>query len=230
MPVGATIGAAGLGAVGSIAGGLIQANAASNAANMQQQQYEQTRSDLAPYNTAGQGAVNQLMTALPSLAAPINMDEAALEQTPGYQFTLAQGLKSVQNSAAARGLGTSGAALKGAATYATGLADSTYQQQFANANQNKQNAYNFLTGTSQLGANAAAQSGQIAQQGAAGAASSVTGAGTALSAGLQGAGNALTSGVNTANGLNYANQLLAKYGSLPQSTMSSMYGSLPGVF
>jgi hypothetical protein len=56
--------------------------------------------------------------------------QAQLEATPGYKFTLQQGLESVQNSAAARGLGSSGAALKGAATYTTGLANQTYQNQF----------------------------------------------------------------------------------------------------
>ena len=67
-----------------------------------------------------------------------SMSESDLESTPGYQFTLNQGEKAVQNSAAARGLGVSGAALKGAATYATGLSDSTYntrlqQEQTSNA-------------------------------------------------------------------------------------------------
>lgn len=148
------------------------------------------------------------MAALPQLAAPITMDEATLEQTPGYQFNLKQGLKSVQNSAAARGLGTSGAALKGAATFATGLADSTYQSQFANANTNKQNAYNFLTGAAGQGENAAAQTGQFATATGQGVAQNTTNAGTALSAGIQGAGNALTTGANTVGGYNFANELL----------------------
>lgn len=60
------------------------------------------------------------------------------EASPGYQFTLNQGLKATQNSAAARGLGTSGAALKGASSYATGLADSTYNDVYNRA----LNAYN----------------------------------------------------------------------------------------
>ena len=55
-----------------------------------------------------------------------------LEKTPGYKFILDQGLKAVQNSYAAQGLGTSGAAMKGAADYAEGLASTTYQNQFKN--------------------------------------------------------------------------------------------------
>jgi hypothetical protein len=59
--------------------------------------------------------------------APIEMTQEQLEATPGYQFTLQQGLKAVQNSAAARGLGSSGMAQRGAAEYTTGLADTTWQ-------------------------------------------------------------------------------------------------------
>ena len=80
---------------------------------------------------------------------------AYLEQTPGYQFTLQQGLESTQNGAAARGLGTSGAANKAAASYATGLANDTYQNQFqdtlATAQQQNANASTYGTaGTNQL--------------------------------------------------------------------------------
>lgn len=75
--------------------------------------------------------------------------QSALEATPGYQFTLGQGLKSVQNSYAAKGLGSSGAALKGAADYATGLSDATYESRlndylnsYNSEFTNTQNSYN----------------------------------------------------------------------------------------
>jgi hypothetical protein len=205
MPVGIGLGVAGVASAGAnLIGSQTQANAATTAANMQEQQYNQTRSDLMPYNQAGQTATNMLTQQLPSLTAPITMDEATLRQTPGYQFNLNQGLQSTQNSAAARGLGSSGAALKGAATYATGLADSTYQNQFNNANTNKQNAYNMLSGVSQLGENAAAQTGSIGANLTTGAANSLTQAGTASAAGLTGASNALTNSMNSYLGYNLA--------------------------
>jgi hypothetical protein len=83
------------------------------------------------------GAVGQAGSYLDNAAAnlPGQMTQAQLEATPGYQFTLDQGLKSVQSANAAKGLGVSGAALKGAATYATGLADKTYLDQFNVAQQ-----------------------------------------------------------------------------------------------
>jgi hypothetical protein len=227
MPIGAGLGIAGLASAGaSLYGSSQQSNAAQQAANLQQQQYQQTRSDLLPYNQAGQNATNALMTALTTLTAPINMNESTLRQTPGYQFSLNQGLKSVQNSAAARGLGTSGAALKGAAGYATGLADSTYQQQFQNALTNKQNTFNMLSGVAGLGENAAARTGTIGQQMAANAGNALIASGTAQSAGINGAANALTGAYGSY--LGYTNPLLG-WGATSQapSLGMSFYGQ-PG--
>src|SRR6185312_3332229 len=207
MPVGAALGVSGIvGAGASLLGSQQQASAANRAADMQQQQYKQTRTDLMPFTQAGQNATNMLTTALPGLTAPINLTEDWLRQTPGYQFNLNQGLKSVQNGAAARGLGASGAALKGAAGYATGLADSTYQNQFNNAVTNKLNAYNMLSGVSSLGENAAAQTGAYGTQAAANAGNALTNAGTAQAAGLVGAGNSLVNGLNTYGGYQFAQQ------------------------
>lgn len=208
MPVGSAIGGAVVSAAGSVAGGLIQKSATDSANATQKAMYDQTMENLSPYLKTGETAANMLTANLDDLTKPITMDQATLEQTPGYKFNLQQGLKSTQNSAAARGLGNSGAALKGAASYATGLADSTYQNQFNNANTNKQNTYNFLTGASNLGANAAATGAGAATQTGSSMAQTTTSGGTALAAGLTGATNALTSGANSVGGYNYANQLL----------------------
>lgn len=51
-----------------------------------------------------------------------------LRASPGYQFTLNQGLEGVDRSAAAKGLLGSGSAIKQATGYATGLSDQNYQQ------------------------------------------------------------------------------------------------------
>ncbi len=159
-------------------------------AQIQKDQYAQTRADLAPYRASGETANNMLMGALPGLASPISMDQATLEKTPGYQFNLSQGLKSVQNSAAARGLGSSGAALKGAATYASSLADSTYQAQFNNENANRTNAYNRLFGVTGLGQNAAAQTGTFGANAANSTVASNTNSANNISSNTIGAGNA----------------------------------------
>lgn len=170
-------------------------------------QYQQTNTNLTTAFNNAQDAV------------PNGMSIEQLKQTPGYQWNLDQGLKAVQNSAAAKGLGVSGAALKGAATYATGLADSTYQnqfnnqqtrfsdlsQQFSNAYNQNNAVYNQLYGPVALGQSAAAQSGVIGQQGAAQAGNNIAGAGQALAAGDLRAGNAY------ANGLNSVGQSVGNY-------------------
>ena len=193
----AIIGSAVVGAGASIMGADAQASVTRDASAQQMQMYQQTRKDLQPYQQFGQVGANMLQSQLPSLTAPITMDEATLRNTPGYQFNLQQGLKSVQNGAAARGLGVSGAAMKGAASYATGLADSTYQNQFNNANTNQTNAYNRLMGIAQLGENAAAQTGAYGTQTAQSIGNNTIQGGNATAAGYLGAANALTNGVNS---------------------------------
>jgi hypothetical protein len=98
-----------------------------------------------------------------------------------------------------------------AATYATGLADSTYQNQFANAQQrfsdylnlntaqqgNLLNQYNRLSGVATLGANAGAQVGSQGATLANQAGSALQAAGNAQAAGTMGAANAVTNGLNS---------------------------------
>jgi hypothetical protein len=193
----AIIGSAVVGAGASIMGANAQADATKSASAQQMAMYQQTRKDLQPYQQFGQVGANMLQSQLPQLTAPITMDEATLRNTPGYQFNLQQGLKSVQNGAAARGLGVSGASMKGAASYATGLADSTYQNQFNNANTNNTNAYNRLMGVASLGENAAAQTGAYGTQTAQSIGNNTIQGGNAQAAGYLGAANALTNGVNS---------------------------------
>lgn len=88
----------------------------------------------------------------------------------------------------------SGAEMKGAASYATGLADSTYQNQFNNAQTNRQTAYNMLSGQQSLGENAAAGVGNAGIATGNQLASNTIGAGNAAAA----ASNSLTSASNTA--------------------------------
>jgi hypothetical protein len=206
-----------------------QLQMANQSAALQKAQYDQTRTDLLPYSTNGAAASNMLTGQLSNLTSPIKMDQATLEQTPGYQFSLSQGLKSVQNSAAARGLGVSGAAMKGAANYATGLADSTYQNQFNNANINQTNAYNRLIGVSNLGENAAAMTGSIGQSGANSTVASNSNAGNGVANAQIGAGNAQAGAyMAEAKAFNGAvNQIPGAYYQYQQNplTGASTYGS-----
>lgn len=175
-----------------------QKSAADQASQTQTNMFNKMQTNLSPYMAAGTNANSELAAQLPGLTSPINMTEANLEKTPGYQFNLTQGLKSTQSGAAARGLGISGAALKGAATYATGLADNTYQNQFNNANTNRTFALNALTGQQSVGENAAAGVGNAGVATGNQIASNQLGAGNASAAASIATGNAVGSAGSSA--------------------------------
>jgi hypothetical protein len=238
MPIGigqAILGAGVLGAGASIFGSASQVGAEEQAIAAQKQMYQtglgvqsgylgQASNLLSPYANMGQaplGLYNYLTgatttqpggTTAPagmtsgSLTAPFTA--ATLASTPGYQFTLGQGLKSTQNSFAAQGLGSSGAALKGAASYGTGLAQNTYNQQFSNyLAQNQQIGNMFLQGGQVGEAAGAAMAGIYGGAGNAalgggvqtgqGIASSTAGIGNALAGGAAGVANSASSTTNS---------------------------------
>jgi len=201
-----------------------QTEAAQTAANTSLGMYSQTRSDLSPYRDIGAYASSDLQKRLSDLTSPIKMDEATLEQTPGYQFNLTQGLKATQNSAAARGLGSSGAALKGAATFATGLADSTYQNQFNNAVTNQANAYNRLKALVDTGENASAQTGSAGTAAANTAANAQIGAGNAQAAAANATGSSIANAANNIGGYYAYKGLYGNNGNTPGSMPASNVG------
>lgn len=89
------------------------------------------------YRIGPNGVVNQMIPssgATPSGPAAFGggTPEQFLQNTPGYQFTLNQGLDATKNAAAASGMLLSGNTLQGLNQYAAGLADQTYQQQVGN--------------------------------------------------------------------------------------------------
>jgi hypothetical protein len=210
-----------------------QADAANNAAQLQEQQWEQTQANLKPYMDLGSSSISPLLSAMgynvtqnsdgtysyngtdssnalqQTFTAPT---EAQAQATPGYQFTLNQGLKAVQNSAAARGLGSSGAALKGASSYATGLADSTYNDVYNRALQTYQTNYNSaannvnrLSSLVSSGQNAAATNGSLGASTMSSVGNTLTSAANATAAGTVGSANALSSGLSSvgSNALTY---------------------------
>jgi len=209
--------AAGLGsaAMNSMAQGSAarkQVGAENAATALQQQMYQANVGRMQPWVDNGQQNMGMLASQMPNLTAKFNPTQAQLEQTPGYQFALSQGMQATQNGQAAQGLGNSGAAMKGAEQYAQGLASTTYQQQFQNYLGQNQQIYNMLNGQSALGENAAAQVGTNAAQMAGGMATTQVGAGNAAAAGIMGQNNAMNgmlggAGSNLQSGLMTGNTL-----------------------
>jgi len=218
----AIVGAGALGVAGSVASGVIGANAAQSAASTQAAaadtasnntlaMFNKTQANLAPFVGAGTNALTQMQNLTGTnpggnpltapLTAKFNPTMTDLAATPGYQFTLDQGLKSTQNGFAAQGLGTSGAALKGAANYAEGLAGTTYQQQFQNYLTQNQQIYNLLGGQTSLGENAAATTGNQGLTATGQAGNFLTSGAAASAAGTIGAAN---STINSLSGISSA--------------------------
>lgn len=232
---GAVAGSSVLGAGASLLGSGKSSGAAKQAAGVQQQMYQQTAQTLAPFVVTGaanlpsltalsQGGQNaggpDYLTQAADIA-PGTLTNQLLNQTPGYQWMKQQGIQSVNASNAARGLGVSGAQMKGAASYVTGLAQQSYMNQFnmqqqqfqnqLNLNQAQQanltNQFNRLLAPAQLGEAAGAQTGQIGAGLAAAQGNFLTQAGLASAAGTTGAANALSSGAQ--NYLTY--NLMSQY-------------------
>jgi hypothetical protein len=122
---------------------------------LQREMYEKAIELLQPYIDLGTRGIGAYEQGVKELSKPIELNQQWLEQTPGYQFALSEGLKNTQDAAAAKGLGVSGAALKGAGEYATGLADQTWKSQFAAEMEQRQQRYNMLLGPVSAGASAA---------------------------------------------------------------------------
>jgi hypothetical protein len=197
-----------------------QADATNRVTDMQGQQWQQTQANMKPYLDLGTSSISPLLKAMgynatqnddgtwsyngidpsnPLMQRFTAPTAAEAEATPGYQFTLQQGLKATQNSAAARGLGTSGAALKGASTYATGLADSTYNDVYQRAlntfNTNYKSASDNATRLGTIvgnGQNAAGGLGALGAQTTANIGNTITSGANAQAAGTIGSANALT--------------------------------------
>jgi len=188
MVVAAVVGSAVVGTVGTVITSNNAANAqkhaADQAAQTQRDFYGQNKDILNPYIQGGTKAYGTLNDLLGVGGNSATMQQT-LEGLPGYQFTRDQGLKSVQNSAAARGLADSGAALKGAGNYATGLANAQYG-----------NYVNQLQNSANTGESAATALAGYGTQAGSNIGNAQIGAGNAQAAAQNSIGNAISSGAS----------------------------------
>ena len=173
----------------TVVGGLISSNASSDAADTaaqasgqasaasiaeQRRQYDQTRTDYAPYLAAGTESVNELAAGLRPggrFASPTPFDFRYDQNTdPSYGFRFNQGMRGVNASMAAKGMGLSGAGIKGATEFGQGMGSQEYNNAFNryvtgfNANTGERNQlYNRYAGVAGTGQTAV---GGVTAQGA----------------------------------------------------------------
>ena len=176
-------------AAAAVVGSVISSNAAGDAADTaaqasgqasaasigeQRRQYDQTRTDYAPYLAAGTGAVNRLgagVAAGGEFGAVTPFDFRYDQNTdPSYGFRFNQGMRGVNASMAAKGMGLSGAGIKGATEFGQGMGSQEYNNAFNryvtgfNANTGERNQlYNRYAGVAGTGQNAV---GGVTAQGA----------------------------------------------------------------
>lgn len=186
-PAAVMLGGAVIGAGASIISGNKAANAQTKAAQLgvdeQRRESEQARTDLAPWRTAGGGALDVLSRVYGlNGQAP---DQSAFTASPGYNFRFNEGIRGIDRGAAARGLLHSGAGVKAEENFGQGLAS----QEFGNWS----NTLQGIAGMGQGAANATVQSGQNA-------ANNITQAygqaGNARASSYLTTGSAINSGIN----------------------------------
>lgn len=229
------------GTVGSIAalgGGLLASSGAKSAAKTQAQaaedasaqqtalgqqalQYQEgvdtrTYGDEAPYRALGTSALPAYQNILGLGTGGTAGEEAALAQTPGYQFALTQGVQSVDRELGSKGL--SGAQAKGISRYVTGLADNTYAQQAGLLNQAVQTGQGAVATGGGIGSNTAGQVGSTTSNIGNAISSGILGSANANSAATTATSNALSGSLNgISNSLLYSKIL-------GQSTTPGLYG------
>lgn len=169
-PVAALVGSAAIGAGASLLGASKSAKASEKAAKEQRKAtqaamaQEQAALDRQiglqePFRQIGVNALAQYPTA--AQYTPFGM--AQFQADPGYNFRMAEGMKALERSAAARGLLQSGGTLKGIQQYGQNLASDEYQNAFQRYLTERQAKLAPLE--YQIGLGQAAASGQAANVG-----------------------------------------------------------------
>jgi hypothetical protein len=204
MIASAVIGSSLIGANAASSAGEAQAGAARDAAQLQNEQYQQTRQDQMPWLKAGEQALNKLIPL--SDYQKFGMDQ--FQADPGYAFRLAEGQKALDRQAAARGGLISGNALKAAMSYGQQMGSQEYQNAFNRYQAERASQLAPLQSLAGIGQTTA---GNLGSQGAASAQAQsqyLTGGAAAQAAGQVGAANALTGGLGTYLNYSQGNNLI----------------------
>lgn len=169
-----------------------QAQSAAGATAAQERMFERQVQLQEPFRQVG-------VNALPELVAASRYDPFTLEKfraSPGYAFRLQEGLRALENSALARGMGRSGDALRGLVRYNQGLASEEFMNDFnrylAEGN-TKVNRLQSLTGMGQTAANTiGSAASRLGEQ----IGSNLIQGGVARGSGYMGMANALSGGLS----------------------------------
>ena len=190
-----------------------QAASADRASEIQQENFEQTRKDLAPYKQAGDTSLNQLMGQMGTNGYfNQNFTGQDIYSDPSYQFRLQQGQNAIQSSAAAQGGLLSGATLKALQNYGQESASQEYGNAYNRFNADQTNRYNRLSNLVGVGQNAAAQVGNAGAQTSQAIANNTMQGANSIAAGQVGSANAWAGTANNLGSMAAAYGIMNKKG------------------
>ena len=201
----AIIGSSLLGSSSARSAGAAQADAANRASDLQYQMFKEQSALQEPWRKAGETALNKLIPEATSYT-PFGMDQ--FQADPGYGFRLKEGMRALEQSAAARGGLLSGNTGKALTRYGQDAASQEYQNAFnryQTERASRLQPLQSLAGVGQTSANtltnaAGTYGGNVGNLMTSGAA--------ANAAGTVGGANALTSGLGTYLNYSGSNNLL----------------------
>lgn len=208
MPIGtgaAILGSALISGGASLFAGSQQASAARNALAFQQAESQRQQQNFAPYLGLGQQAAGRVGDVINGQPGWDNF-----LRSPDYQFRFNEGMRGLENSAAARGGLLSGNFLRGATDYGQRAAS----QEFTNY-------FSRLMDAARLGQNTAVGSGSLGAQMSGQIGNTMQGIGAATASGPVGAANALTGGAQNWLFMNALANRPQSSSYLPQSPVMS---------
>lgn len=200
-------GSALIGAGASVYASGQQSDAAGQALRYQQQADRRQQKNFEPYLGLGQQAAGKI-------GGLMGGDMSNFFASPDYQFRFGEGMRGLENSAAARGGLLSGNFLRGITDYGQKTASNEFG-----------NYWNRLQETARLGQNSAAGSGALGVQSAGQIGGTMQNLGAAQASGVVGAANAFTSGAQ-----NYAFNNALGSRSVYSGTSPLGYGNSPGQY
>lgn len=225
-----------------------QADSSTYAADLSNQQYQQTRTDQlaqlaqqrtdnAPYREEGYKALSQLAGGMvPGGEFNRNFSMADYQEDPGMQFRLQQGEQGINRAATASGSRYSGATLKALARFNSGLASQEYGNAYNRFKSDTGDRFNRLSGlagtgqtavnqTNQAGQNAYNAIGNAGMQNAANMGNSAQNAAAARASGYVGVGNAINGGIGQLSNMYQQQQYLSQMNGGMNYTPPPDYGT-----
>jgi len=151
----------------------LEAQSAADQLKLQREIWEKQQADYKPYLEQGTYGISRLGDLMKQGQGQLNnpFDSYLASKglaggrfdtnNPAYQFQLKQGQQALDRSAAARGMGYSGAQMKAAQQFGQGLASQQYDKEYNRANNEFTDYFNRLASLSQGGQQAAQSLGGL---------------------------------------------------------------------